>query len=527
MQQNNRDITARRHPHFTNTIARMSRAFVVVFTYAVLTNLGEFSEMIRALAEGFSFGEMWGYIAAAFGGLLVLLALVFLLYVLGWRHTWISMVDDTLVYENGVINKKRTVIPFAKINTIDMSRNLFQRVCGTCRLKLDTGALSDGAKSSSEMELIFSLADADTIRSYILTRKAGDDMQTESAGANMPAADKGEPKWTVRASFKDFFLYGLTDSSVFKLFVGLLAVFVFIGELSPELVDRLIGYVVPAADAAVEMLSRYALLVIVLIVLLAFVAVSLIANIWSIIMAAIRFYDFRVVREGRNIIIRYGLISLKSYTIPVDKVHACIIKQNLMQQILRSASVSVVSVGYGNETDETALLFPIIRLSKLDGLLEELLPEYRVECRYVKPEKKSIWLHIVRPMCVVTIALAVGVAVAALIFEYLTLALVVAVLIFALSLTSQILRYRKTGLGVCSTAVAVRSGGMRCTEYIIRRDAVQSVEATGGPLVRRLGQRNYIISYHSASAGSFAVAQFMPEKCFDMLAENISEDILD
>jgi uncharacterized membrane protein YdbT with pleckstrin-like domain len=63
--------------------------------------------------------------------------------------------------------KKQTAIPFDKINTVDLSRNVIQRILGTSRLKVDTGAVKV-AKSNSELDLVFSLEKARELRKNIL-----------------------------------------------------------------------------------------------------------------------------------------------------------------------------------------------------------------------------------------------------------------------------------------------------------------------------------------------------------------------
>ena len=55
--------------------------------------------------------------------------------------------ENTLIYETGKFIKKRVAIPFEKINTIDMGRNIFERLVGTCRL-------SDQAEHSRNIQAL-------------------------------------------------------------------------------------------------------------------------------------------------------------------------------------------------------------------------------------------------------------------------------------------------------------------------------------------------------------------------------------
>ncbi len=487
----------RRHPHPTNILNSYARAFLPILFC-----------MVPFVLPDEETGEILLNFKWAILVFIGISAIVLLFLALKWKSTWIYTGEDTLYYESGVIAKKKRAIPFNKINTIDLRRNVFERIFGTARMKIDTGAIADNSEEKSEMALVFSVADCELIRSYILngSKEENDMPQTETE----PVSAEKEPEWSVKASFWDFFLYGLTDSSLVKILLVLLAGIGFIGELNANAYDWLADKAVNLFKTAEGYISGKSVMITVLIIFILFIIVIISSKIFSIAYAAIRYFGFRATRDGDNIVIKYGLISLKSYTLPVENIHACVINRNLTKQILKRASVEVVSVGYGNESNETALLFPIIRNDKLPEMLRKLLPEYDVSVERKGTVKKSGVMFILLPMLYWLVFCAAVLVGCSFIFENLILVSVVLGIITVIRLVSVVLDYRHSAVGIGKTAVAVEMGGMHYSSKIIKKDAIQSVTTKSGPIRRRLGLCDYGIDYHAPALKANAYVSSLP-----------------
>lgn len=499
----------RRHCSFLQIIEQSYRLFMTL-VFGVLVSFSDMlsdSEINSAAQHVGGAGKAILYIGLA---LIALIAVMLLIVWLRWKVTWVSAQDDVLLYETGILFKRKVTIPFSKINTIDMGRNLFERVCGACRLKIDTGAITGGSDRQSELDLVFSDSEAEKIRSYILSRNARDEGTLRSIGSSSLTV-QAEPKWTVRARFGDFFLYGLTSSSVWQLFVVFIGVIVFLSQVSDRVLEQIGQIIMPYAESAYNTVSRFSLLVLIIDVLIAFIAIAVIANIWSILVACVKFYGFRVAREGDTVVVRYGLINLKNYTMPVRNIHSVIVRQNLLQQILGKCSVEMVSVGYGDEKTENSLLFPIIQRSKLDWLIQEVLPEYSLDVDLKKCNRRSVRFIVLRPIFWSALFFSAGAWLVSLILDqYALLVIFLSLLMIYIILTS-ILNYKNTGIGWNDNSVVVSSGGMRKAVYYIRTDAVQSVAVGTGPIQRRHGVGTYRIDYHAPMMRSIAMAAHLPD----------------
>lgn len=491
----------RRHCHPLYIVESIFNAIAPMAVYVLIA----FGSALSGAEPGDDTGELYLIIAGVVVGLL---AIVGLFAWLRWRSIWVSAEDNTLIFESGIFFKRRVTIPFSKINTIDMGRNLFQRIFGTCRLKVDTGAISDGSEKSAEMNLVFSLAQAEEFRSYILNREAQDDQVLRENSATMINAAT-EPHWAVQARFSDFFLYGLTSSSVMRLFMSLIVVIGFIGEISAGLLEQAGDAVMPFVSLIYSFISANGLVVMLLYLILIAAILAVLANIVSIITSAIRFYGFRVAREGANIIVRYGLISVKNYTVPAQNVHSVVIKQNLLQQIIGRCSVEMISIGYGDEKQETALLFPIISVKKLDWLLGSVLPEYSRPAVAEKAHRRSFRFLVLRPILWGALFLGGTVYGCSFIMDSVALVGIVAAFIMLYIIVNSILSYFQNAIGGDERVVMVRSGGARRRTNLIRLDAVQSIAETTGVFQRRHNVASYRVDFHAPMLRSIAAVSHL------------------
>ncbi len=496
----------RRHPHITNILNVYAKTIL-----PIIICLSPFFTPDEEYGGEAVFEMKWAFVFFA-----VISVVELLILLLRWRSIWIYTSEDTLYYERGILAKKKRAIPFNKINTIDLRRNIFERIFGTARMKLDTGAMSENSDDKSEMELVFTLADCEKIRSFILSRNKEDNDIAREAGETLLAENR-EAAWSKEASFGDFFLYGLTDSSVLKIVMGIIVAITFVGELTPQAYEWVADIAVEIFGTVGGFLEGKSVLVILLLAVISVLVLTVISNIFTIIYAAIRFYGFRAAREGDNIVIRYGLISLKSYTLPVENIHACIVNQNLLQQILGRASVEIVSVGYGNEQNETALLFPIIKLADLPELLSGLLPEYNLNVERKGTNSKSAVTLIVVPLIVWAVFCAAVLVGCSFIFKDLVLVSAAVAVLTVLRVISVILNYRHSALGIGESAISVESGGMHYSKCFVRKDAVQSVTTSTGPLRRKLGLRNYNIHYHAPIIKSNVGVSNLPQEYIDYI----------
>ncbi len=64
--------------------------------------------------------------------------------VLAWRRFTYRMEDDEFRVESGVITKKKKYISLERIQTVNTSEGIFQRIFGLVRVQIETAGGTDG-----------------------------------------------------------------------------------------------------------------------------------------------------------------------------------------------------------------------------------------------------------------------------------------------------------------------------------------------------------------------------------------------
>lgn len=439
-------------------------------------------------------GLPWGKMLLLSLGALVVFGSVVLLYcAFKWRYTYLSLQEDAMDYETGRFLKKRVTIPFEQINTIDLSRSVFEKLAGTCRLKIDTGAYSNTQdRNQPEVNLVFDLKQAYNIRRYILSR-------SEQCGNTRSHYDNraiGEPKWAIHAGMGDFILYGFTSSSVWKFFWLVVIGVCVATEISAAIVGRAAQAALPFLRVLLEEVEQWGAWKTLLGIVAGYLGASLASDIVTVLWAAVRFFDFRVARQGRNVLVRYGLFTEKNYTLQVRNIHAVIVRQNLFQQLVGRCSVEAVCMGFGDEQTETALLFPIIRRKELNRCLHMVLPEYMTEMRSHERRSAGILFHAVVPAILCTAACVAVYRMGGYFMERMLLLTLCCMIVVVLVLVNGMMSYFNTTLDWNDKVVSVQSGGFHKTLYRIRTDAVQEVQMKTDPIKEMFGVGTYYVHYH-------------------------------
>lgn len=250
----------------------------------------------------------------------------------------------TLIVEGGgIFNKWRRVIPIDRIQSIDVIQKLRHRVFGVVELRIE---VIGGSATEAQM-VALKPAEADRVRALATQRST-------STSATV-LADVAPPPALARLETKDLVLAGVTGGRV--AFLGLLIANV--TQLLPE--EDFFGRVFKSVAGGRA--AWFGFVVVGTMVLLTALAGSL-------VLTVLTYWDFTVSRLNGNLLVTRGLLSTRRSTIPLSRIQAVHLKQNLVRRPFGLASLSVVVAGYnsrggrGNQSAEaevTAMLLPIAK----------------------------------------------------------------------------------------------------------------------------------------------------------------------
>lgn len=344
--------------------ARLHPAVIVVWAWKFLLSLA-----VLLLVSGL----LWALLAA---GRLTWVSLGLLTVVMGvhglryLRFRW-GVEAEAVVIEQGLLLRKRRIIPRDRIQSVDLRRGILHRLLGVVEVRIeaiggmDTQGRLDALSPDVAAELRRSLLAQrdDPLRSPSSARPEPDaPMPSSAPGAPprppdapgavpAPAPPQEDEVWATVGPWK-LVLAGVTGGRV-----GVMAALIgFFFQLVPEegwagLVGRVMEQAPdPTTAAGIRVLAVIAFVVLFFSFVLS-VAASVTAH-WGFTLSA----------SGRSLSVRRGLLTEHHDAVPMGRIQAVRIEENLARRMLGLASVHALVAGrpVGSDTDPgSGLLLPI------------------------------------------------------------------------------------------------------------------------------------------------------------------------
>jgi putative membrane protein len=271
--------------------------------------------------------------------------------VVRWHRFHWRLEGRTLVIEQGLLQRRRRVIPLERVQGVDVVRRLTHRLFGVVGLHVEA---IGGSSTEGQFDAL-APAEAEHLRRVLLAaRGSGPAVATEDGQAGVdPGVGGGEVLVTIRP--RTLVVSGLTEANA-----GLLAAVV--GGAWQLFGDRVeaLARLIPRLQGTPAIVAVTVLLLAVVIAL--FVAAQLLA-----------YWDFRLVRDGGELRIRRGLLEQRLDTIPLRRIQAVRIEENLLRRLLGLAAVKADIAGRPGGGGETGTLLPLGRRADAFALAATVL----------------------------------------------------------------------------------------------------------------------------------------------------------
>lgn len=447
------------------------------------------------------------------GGVYVIIALIVLSILkafLKWLTVKFLINNNELIYHTGVINKKRFEIPFDKINTIDISRNIVDRLFNISTLKIDTGAVKEVGE---EIKIKVTEIIAYEIRDLI------NELSNNNINNNVNLSrEYNKNKVSKTITTMEIIKYSLSKSKIFWAIGGVF----FIGDiiqnleetLSISITDSVIDNIDIEKVLSVGLFNAFLNILFILIVLYIFISII------YIIFELIRLNNFTVTNDKNDIKIKYGLFTIKEYSIPKDKIYAIRYKQNLLQQFLKIFQIEVVTIGYGDEKNEQAILYPVGDLNFVNSILRPILPSFEFSGEINKPPKKVLSRFLVMRSIILIIFIIIP-----LCFfipnRFLLIKISLILLLILYNIFLGYLDYRNTSLGVNKDLLVASSGSNIKITTLIKQEHLQSIEVKENPFQRRKNVCDFKLDIYSNKIGDIVVVKNLNKVLLNTIDKNL------
>lgn len=469
--------------HFS-TIFESLWQFWVVIVFMLLNQIDTIIDVVKDIgSDGIkslvSTGGIWGL-----AGLLVLTACVLIFQFLRWRKTWVILDDNLIIIERNTLRKVKNTIAIENISAVNMERNLFERLVGTYRIKIDTNSMTTA--NETDISIVFREDIAIAFRKTVIERMSA----LKGSGTGKALSEERQPDELYKAasegkkifasSPKDMLAHAFYDMPMFSLIIALAGIcgsVWYIGNM---------GFTAFIRDAFGGFIA---------------VVIMVLTAIYNIAKRFIKYYNFTVYRDGKDVHVRCGLIKLRSYTIPVDKITALQIEQQPFSRIFKRYNVKVVTVGVGDEDGESSNLTMSLPEEKLKEQLQELVPEYSWAdiAKVIKEEKKGMTVRLVKSVKW-HLAAAAGIIVAVVLHGPWWAAAVPAVMDAYINLL-YIMSHKAAGYMALDEGMILSGGFFAKHQTICTYKKMQILNISYHPAAAHLGIVDGVIMLLNSSAG--------------------------
>lgn len=476
--------------HFSIVFENLGSTFFTICALLIL-NLDNMGEMIKEFLAGnvkaldilFVFGILFG-----------ILLLVFIIQVVIWSKTWISVEGDAIVIEKRTLNRKKNTIGMKNISNINMEQNIFERIVGTCKVKLDTN--SQSTAETTDVKIVLKKDKAEAFRKQVMDHMNAD-IQAEEINE--------EEDYDVSYTLKDIVMHCIYTASIFNVLV--LAAFLIgaiIGIRSISIGDVLLNGIINVLGSLLALL------------------IVLFSVVRSLIKDFFVYYGFRAKRKADKIYLSYGLLKKRHYVLSVDKINAIRVVAPAISRVFGRQYVELVCIGIGDEQNEKSILLLSEKRQDMLGKLSVLLPEISLEDRQMLRRKKNTVWHEITGILFMFVFLSAIVVFAGILNVFgisglwgRILISAVAVLVFVYWLVYVYMTFRTEGVYVGNDILIVSSGAFSKRVVWIPYQRIQTLQYSQGPVARHFGYARGIIHILANVANSIHGIS-----CFDITVFN-------
>ncbi|WP_435552808.1 PH domain-containing protein [Natrinema sp. CGMCC1.2065] len=425
-----------------------------------------------------------------------------------YRFTY-EVTASTFDVSSGVFARRSREIPYRRIQNVDLSQGLFERLFGLAVVSIETAGGGD-----TEATLRFVSEDeAERLRSEIrrLTAATGESTavpDSDQSASDEPTASErtrenhspggGAPTLLFDLEVRELLLYAVTSfrwgAAVFPI-----AIVVFLGgaDSGSGLVP---AFVIDAARPFGGPDALEGAAVGPLLVLAAVTAVqwSVFTYVSSAIYTVANYYGFRLGRAGEDFVYERGLVQRYSGSIPAEKVQSVTVTENPLQRLVGYAGLWVETAGYGPDSgggSQSAV--PMAKRDRVYRFAENLTGAESPDFRGPPTLARRRYLGRYAIVAAVIVAVAFGLArVSTFDRWYLT------AVVFLAVPPAAYLKYANLGYFVGDDHLVIRSGFWKRRTTVIPYYRIQTVSTRRSVFQRRLGLASLAVD--TASSRTFA-----------------------
>lgn len=491
-----KDEKFRCHP---SIVVEKTSGVIAALFLIFIRSLDDIKYIVR---EGFSTKNL------LIGGIVVGVLIFILIYnIILWSKTLISIEENTIVIQKNTVNSKVNTFGIKNISNINLEQNIFERIIGTYKIKIDTDSLSTA--NSTDIEIVLSKNQAYDFKNRVIDIMNSEKLKNIQTDENDINNRQVENKVYVDDENIDYdIVYSVND--VLKHCFYNVSLFGLISNLV------LVGFVIFAfrnVDGGEDFVA------------VAILAVTSCFSILKIFAGDLfKYYNFSIKREEDKLYIRYGLFRIKKFTVPTNRINALNIKQSAISRIFKMYHSDIVTIGVGDDDTEGSQILLSSNKEDLIRNMKILLPELNLE-ESLKLERESKNHHIIK-----IINIVLGMTICSLILYAIYMInttipsiiyLFVGLFIFLILVLFNYMSYITRGFYMGDDDMTISWGILAKKISIIKYKKVQYINVKETPISSRLGLCNGKLHILASFGNDVRTLGYYNVNLFERLKEKI------
>ena len=468
--------------------------------YVLSSLLSENEEAINSIAIFISFGI--GFVVFVF----------YIIYgILFYHLSGYEIKENQIICKRGVIFKKKSILNFSKINSVNKKQSIIQKMFGISSLKIDSGSTN-----SAEKEEVLVIEDTNVVNELYTLFKSIDknnpvlslDKENDSLNGKVE-----ENLYTFDSQSK--IIYTFVNSFLY-LFMTICTVFVIGGSLY-------LSYLFPDENSEVITLGE-----ILVVIISTFVGFLAICYLGSLLRAFIGYYNYKITKNNETINVEYGLLVNNHNSFDLSKVKGVVITQGLFQRLFKLATIKVEVIGYvegNNNQTSIGMLIPLCKKSEISTYLEKIIPSH-IPLKQENKAKAFIpfisWYTIIGGLT--SILLMIPASLISLAYNLVEALIALNSIILGIYLLGLIIvsidslfAYYAQDIRIDSENITIYSGSIVKASTVIKKSNIIAIEDITTPFRAKCGIYSYVIHFHTNAFSNTKTVKILGEEDRDKL----------
>ncbi len=414
----------------------------------------------------------------------------FILGIVSWYRFKFRVIDDELQINKGVLVRKKLYLSKDRIQVIDITEGLLQRMFGLVKVEIKTAgggtekATISAISRKEAIELRTLLRENNQVTEVMAEETSELEFQEESISNNPPKM------WVL--SNRDLFFAALTSGN-FGVIASILGAVS--GQLDQFITEENMDYVFGLLPGISQ----------ITVVLWSIAIILMISYILSFIGVILRYGDFKIEKKEKELQITSGLLERKQITVPFDRVQAFRFVEGVLRQPFGYGMLYVESAGFEQkENDRSIVLLPFVKRERLPSFLEDFMNEMPESGETIVPPKRALFRYMRQPNYLLLLAIPV-------LWLFWDWAWMLSLLVIPFTLFGW-LEYKDARIKVARQTILMQYRNLARTTAIIKRNRVQVSDISMNPFQKRKELSTVSITAASGAGGKTFTVNDLDEK---------------